>query len=381
MPVNAAKQPKAPGALPRFPRRLQEPCGIASPLCRVRKRSKQQACILLLICFLASHAHAGTASELQEAIGKNRVRVDLVLQGADADDATTRRLAATAIGKWHQHVPGAIVCLRRLAHDRDASVAVAAVVAAANIGTHEAVACAVDTINRLGNLPDTEITPVQAGRLADALDQPSVRPFWRESDQFGIRRAVAELSKLAVRTHTEKSLSGLRFVDTNQATVSASRIQAGRQAFMTAHCDACHRVAGYGQAIAPDLRGVGQCYDNLELLRHILEPSLDIHDAGRQHQVLTHGGELLTGIVTRTETRIGIRPLPKLDASPGSESTTSPTRWLSLKEIDAIKPLPVSPMPRGLLNALTPTEIADLVLFLRTDGGSSIQPAPSGHHH
>lgn len=316
-------------------------------------------CLVWLSASLIGLPNAN-ADELTAALNAKLPRPNLVLSAIDSDDPDRRRSAAIALAKWHRHVPGAVVCLRRLVNDQDTRVAAAAVEAATNIGSREAFAVIADSLDR-------RWSPDQMNAIADALDRRDVRPFWKRSDEFGVRDRIDGLIQQRCIPYNSMSIDRIEFPKPSREVV-----ESGREVFITAGCVSCHQVNGYGKNTSGvNLAGVGQCYDNELLAKQILFPSLDIHDAGIQERIVTVDGEIIVGRVRQVHSeRLGIQTDP---AQPEH------LLWIHHNEIEHRSVSPISAMPTGLLSSLTPTQVADLVVFLRTDGG--LVPMPSGMHH
>lgn len=120
-------------------------------------------------------------------------------------------------------------------------------------------------------------------------------------------------------------------------------------------CSNCHRLGGAGQSVGPDLDRIGAKYARAELLRHVLEPSLQIEPAFATHVVETRSGQLHTGLlVARTDAEVVLR-----DAQ-GQEHR------IPAGEVEQVAAQPRSLMPEGLLRELTARQAADLIEFLAT---------------
>ena len=133
----------------------------------------------------------------------------------------------------------------------------------------------------------------------------------------------------------------------------------GRKMFSAAGCYACHRVAGEGSSIGPDLTGVGGRFGVRDLLRAVVEPNHAISDQYRQ-MVFETNGRLIVGRVSNlSEDEIHV-----------STNMLDPkkTETIPRSELDDQRPSDVSMMPAGLLNTLSANEILDLTAFLRSGG-------------
>jgi putative heme-binding domain-containing protein len=136
----------------------------------------------------------------------------------------------------------------------------------------------------------------------------------------------------------------------------------GRQVFFSdqAQCGRCHRVAGQGGRIGPDLSNLVQ-RDYASVLRDILQPSAAINPDYLTYTAELTDGRTLTGVV-RTE---GDRLI--VGDTSGKETA------VSRAQVESLTPSKVSTMPEGLDKALGPDRLRDLLTFLLTE---PLQPAP-----
>lgn len=134
---------------------------------------------------------------------------------------------------------------------------------------------------------------------------------------------------------------------------------AGRKMFSAAGCYNCHRVAGAGSSIGPDLTGVGGRYGVRDLLRSVVEPDHTISDQYQQ-MVFETNGRLIVGRITNIQGE-------KLHISTNMLDPKS-TELVRREELDDQYPSDVSVMPTGLLNTLSGDEILNLAAFLRSGG-------------
>jgi putative heme-binding domain-containing protein len=130
---------------------------------------------------------------------------------------------------------------------------------------------------------------------------------------------------------------------------------AGRKVFDNeGACAACHSVGG-PKKLGPDLSAIGEKFGKQALLDSIVNPSEAI---APEYQVWTYTtksrGELSGLIASETPDAI------VLDTGPGFQVRMTPADVLSKR------PYRASMMPEGLLNNLTPQQIADLLEFLST---------------
>jgi putative heme-binding domain-containing protein len=135
----------------------------------------------------------------------------------------------------------------------------------------------------------------------------------------------------------------------------------GKDLFSKLACIQCHKLGDQGYAYGPNLTDVFARYknDRASILDQILEPSKVIDDRYRNFNLEIRGGEPVTGMVL------------KEDAETITIQTGPADSLLQvLKKSDILKrsPQPSSPMPVGLLNALSKEQILDLLAYLECGG-------------
>ena len=134
---------------------------------------------------------------------------------------------------------------------------------------------------------------------------------------------------------------------------------AGRRVFHHAQvggCIVCHRHAGRGGAVGPDLSAVALQGDQLHLLRSLLEPSRDVAPQYHPRMLVTERGEVFTGLLLRKGGRSGKEFYR--DAT-GGERAFLKTEIVERREV------PTSMMPAGLIDRMTDRELRDLLAFLK----------------
>lgn len=131
---------------------------------------------------------------------------------------------------------------------------------------------------------------------------------------------------------------------------------AGQRVFFhprLANCGGCHRVAGRGESIGPELTYIARSMDRRKLLETILQPSREIAPHYQSWAIETSDGRSLVAMLIRRG---------------GAKSTFADRNGnkfeLSDDEIELQVPQPLSIMPEGLLDPLTTKEVADLLAYL-----------------
>ena len=134
----------------------------------------------------------------------------------------------------------------------------------------------------------------------------------------------------------------------------------GRKMFAQGACFKCHRMAGEGGTVGPDLTSISGRFNDLSLLESLIEPSKVVSDQYAATTFVLESGQSLTGrIINLTGDNYLV-----------SENMLEPGRLTSVhrREVEELLPSKVSMMPTGLIDTLTTDEIQDLVAFLRSGG-------------
>ena len=133
----------------------------------------------------------------------------------------------------------------------------------------------------------------------------------------------------------------------------------GEQVFGKALCAACHKHGDLGQEMGPDLTDVAQRFGRNDLLDAILTPSKSISDQWASVEITTRDKKVVAGVIVSEDAEaVVLQPV-------GAPSVKVP-----VKDIQSRQTATVSPMPEGLVNALTLREIADLLAFLERAPGN-----------
>lgn len=132
-------------------------------------------------------------------------------------------------------------------------------------------------------------------------------------------------------------------------------------------CRSCHRIAGQGETLGPDLSGIGKKYSRADLLTHLLEPSRLIEPPYVPWILETKAGLVHTGLVTqRSDSEVVLR------AADNREIRTA------TDQIESLVSQPKSLMPELLLRDLTLQQAADLLQFLTEQtAGAADKPQDS----
>jgi putative heme-binding domain-containing protein len=200
-----------------------------------------------------------------------------------------------------------------------------------------------------GKIPRADITPFHARQIR-GFNDPALNKLLTEA--WGdLREPAADKKALIAKLKARLT----------PATLAHADLPAGRATFTT-FCATCHRLYGAGGEIGPDLTGSGR--DNLDyLLDNIADPSAVVNADFRMSIVEMKDGRTLAGVVpAHTAKTITIRAL--------TGSTT-----VERADIKKFEQSAASMMPEGLLEALSETQVRDLIAYLMQ---KSQVPMPEG---
>ncbi|MBI1313607.1 c-type cytochrome [bacterium] len=142
--------------------------------------------------------------------------------------------------------------------------------------------------------------------------------------------------------------------------LSSRDFERGRRMFSQAACFKCHRFAGQGGIVGPDLTGAGRRFNDLNLLEALVEPSKVVSDQYEATTFVLESGKVVTGRIVNLSGDNYLVSENMLD--PGNLTS------VNVNDIDETLPSKVSMMPKGLLDTLAQDEILDLVAYLRAGG-------------
>ena len=136
------------------------------------------------------------------------------------------------------------------------------------------------------------------------------------------------------------------------ALESERNTESGKAVF-SRHCATCHKAHGLGFSVGPDLTSEFRRAEET-IVHDILAPSDNIVAGHETYTVETNDGRVLIGILA--------------NESAGSLTLSLPA-GLQLnvlrKNIKSLKSLPISLMPESLAATLKPSEVADVIAWLR----------------
>jgi putative heme-binding domain-containing protein len=142
--------------------------------------------------------------------------------------------------------------------------------------------------------------------------------------------------------------------------LSGRDFASGENLFHATACAACHRFAGEGSGIGPDLTGAASRYTVADMLENIIAPSKVISDQyGSTHFTMKDGSSVIGRVGGEDD---GVAHIMTNPFSPDSNVD------VKLADVKTREPFAFSPMPTGLANALNADELSDLVAYIFSAG-------------
>jgi putative membrane-bound dehydrogenase-like protein len=145
-------------------------------------------------------------------------------------------------------------------------------------------------------------------------------------------------------------------LDSMEANLPEGDRRRGHQIFKStkAACATCHRLAYAGGALGPDLTRIGAIRSRRDLLESIVAPSAS-YARGYEPMIVT---------TSKGDTHMGL--LRHRSASVVLTDIAGRTTEIRTGDIKELRLAPASLMPAGIDQALSPQELADLIVFLKS---------------
>lgn len=134
----------------------------------------------------------------------------------------------------------------------------------------------------------------------------------------------------------------------------------GRNVFVQAQCFKCHQFQGEGGSVGPDLTGLHRRYTIEYLTETLVDPDKSISDQYQATVFEMSDGKLVVG---RVANLVNDELMVQTDMIAPGKLTR-----LKRSEIEAMRASTTSPMPAGLLDSYTESDILDLLAWLRSAG-------------
>lgn len=135
----------------------------------------------------------------------------------------------------------------------------------------------------------------------------------------------------------------------------------GKEIFNSLQCAACHRFAGEGGGVGPDITAVSSRFSRRDLLESIVDPSKVVSEQYASYIIRTNKNETFAGqIIEENNDHIILVTDPLNDKR----------EKIGAHRITAKKLSPVSSMPANLIDVLTKDEVLDLLAYIESAGNA-----------
>lgn len=202
--------------------------------------------------------------------------------------------------------------------------------------------------------------PAWAGALLDQVKNSTIpradltafhaRQIHAFKDEALSKKLTAVWGELRESAADKQQLIAKLKADLNPGALAQAQLGQGRQIYQ-ALCGACHTLYGEGGKVGPDLTGSGRA--NLDyLLENIVDPSAVVSADFRITVITLKDGRTLSGVVAaQTDRTVTLRQLTEETVLQRSDITQQTTA-------------PISMMPEGMLLALQPEMVRNLIAYL-----------------
>ena len=145
-----------------------------------------------------------------------------------------------------------------------------------------------------------------------------------------------------------------------ESNLKERSFSSGDNLYHATNCAACHRFAGEGMGIGPNLTGSANRYSLEDMLENIISPSKVISDQYISTQFILKDGSSVIGRIAKEEDG-----MLHLMTNPFSADSNVQVKAADVK---SSKPHEVSHMPPGLIYSLNPDELSDLIAYIFSAG-------------
>ena len=140
--------------------------------------------------------------------------------------------------------------------------------------------------------------------------------------------------------------------------IRGANFDTGRNLYHATSCAKCHRFAGEGGAIGPDLSTAGRKFSLADLMDAIVEPSKAISDQYGSHQILTVDGTTLVGRVVEIGEELHVY----------TADVNLPPQVVHRDDVEQMVVSSVSQMPTGTIDTLNAEELKHLIAYILSGG-------------
>jgi putative heme-binding domain-containing protein len=137
----------------------------------------------------------------------------------------------------------------------------------------------------------------------------------------------------------------------------------GKAMYNAVTCARCHSMNGNGGNIGPDLSQIGTRFSNKDILEAIIDPNKSISDQYASTELQLKNGSSIIGKITNQDDNFYY-----VSQNPYTPDFLTK---VAKKNVISKQYSKVSSMLPGLINALNPEELKDLVAFLKSGGNAN----------
>jgi len=188
----------------------------------------------------------------------------------------------------------------------------------------------------------------------EALPQTLIHRFSGDSKNLKLRgQATIQLTDDSPKLVTPQAAKAARVKFEKYHRLANQQGDATKGKALFATCLACHKVGDTGGIIGPDLSGAG-AMSTEALLHNILTPNAQMESGYYRHDIiLKDGGKVSGSLVGETKESLSIQPV-------GTAIQVIPRTKIAQHKITKS-----SLMPEGLIDHLSPEQVADLFTYIR----------------
>ena len=180
-----------------------------------------------------------------------------------------------------------------------------------------------------------------------------------EAELFALAEEISELEVVDIPVHFAKGPGRNWSMKEAEAAVmdlsKADRVN-GKKMFEAVHCAKCHSYSGVGGSSGPELTQLANRFSKKDILKAIIDPSEVISDQYKTMDLELEDGSIVSGRVMKDDDEHVY-----LAMNPFDLTVTTPVLQSSIVKRGVSK---ISTMPPSLINALSPDELRDLMLYL-----------------
>ncbi|MEW4487459.1 discoidin domain-containing protein [Thalassoglobus sp. JC818] len=194
-------------------------------------------------------------------------------------------------------------------------------------------------------------------RLLGEMIRHRVHPSQLPKSLFEDHKQTESNQPIAIPTvdpDNPNQIANMTFEEVLERTLNAEgNVKRGRRVFLQQSCIACHTYTEGQDPKGPHLADIGKRYTREQLIESILKPSAKIAQGFDTYSFITTEGKIYSGfIVGRSAEEVKLRQANGL------------SQTILQNEIEEQVQRTESMMPQGIVNNLTPEELAHLLAFL-----------------